>query len=1103
MKRILLSLSMLLVTLLVHAQVTTSSLTGTVLEPDGQPAIGTSIKAIHTPSGSTYSTLTNVNGRFTISNMRVGGPYTVEITYIGFQPTKYEGVTLQLGQPFVLNSTLSDSGTQLSEVVVVGRGSKLNTNRTGASTNVSTEALTTLPTISRSLTDFTRLTPQASGNSFAGRDSRYNNLQIDGSNFNNGFGLSGSPLPGGNSQPISLDAIEEVQVNIAPFDIRQSGFTGAGINAVTRSGTNTFTGSVYGYYNNQSFQGRNIASVKLDESDDAASRNFGFRLGGPLIKDKLFFFANVEREEETGANASGVNLWKASTNGVSDPDKFIARTTAKDLTDVRDHLINTWGYNPGRFEGYANDAKQYSTKFLARIDWNINEKHKLALRYNQVIGISNQLANGNSGPNPRSSVNRVSSESIAFENANYGFENSVRSLTADLSSSFSSNLSNQFLATYSQIKDVRTSKSDVFPFVDIWEGGKNYMSFGYELFSYNNDVKNDNYSFVNNLTYTSGNHTVTGGAAFEIQKFANAYVRLGTSYYRYNSVADFLTTGTPGEVAPINFGITYPYEGQDPFGRINFAQAALYVQDRIAVTEKLDVTAGLRAELPIYLNDLTANPGIDDLELLDPNGDPRKYNSGNWPKSRVALSPRIGFSYDVEGDRSFILRGGTGLFTGRVPFVWLTNMPTNAGVLQNTVELGYAEVAPWIGGISFNKDPYHWVNNPPAGAENVFIKNPLGGNPSSFALVDDNFKMPKIWRTSLGADYQIPNTPITATVDLLYTKDVNAVYQYGANRSRTVGKMNYTDGDDREFYTKADVAHNSKIGANNAMVLTNTDQKGSSYSATFGLMVPQSAAGITGGVYYTFSGAKEVSGNPGSNASSAWTNSQSINNPNDQELYNSAYAVPHRVTANMAYRINNNQNLPTTISVFYSGASQGRFTYQYSRDFNGDGTNSDLIFLPKNTADLTFVDIVSGGSVVHTAAEQATAFDKYIADNDLEQYRGQYLDRNDFLMPWLNRFDVRINQELFTGMGGGKNNLQLSIDFINFGNLLNKNWGVRQQLNNAQNLLVPVKVDPTNPTFQLNRVSEGGKSVLPTTPFRDVTSYSSTWKMQVGLRFSF
>src|SRR5690606_35359812 len=439
-------------------------------------------------------------------------------------------------------------------------------------------------------------------------------------------------------------------------------------------------------------------------------------------------------------------------------------------------------YNPGRYQGYANEAEQNSTKLLARIDWNINDVHKLAVRYNQVVGVANSLTNASSGPSPRSSTGRVSANSMAFENSNYSTENSVRSLTFDLSSNINSSLSNQFLATYSRIQDKRTSKSDIFPMVDIWDGsasGSNYMTFGYELFSYNNDVVNDNYSFVNNLTYTTGDHTITGGASFELQKFGNAYVRMATSYYRYKSVADFLTTGTPNEVAPLKFGITYPYEGQDPYASVNFGQASLYVQDRFKVNEQLDITAGIRAELPIYLNKLTANEGINSLELLDTDGNPKNYDSGNWPKSRIMLSPRVGFNYDALGDRSLIVRGGTGIFTGRVPFVWLTNMPSNAGVLQNTVEpTSYDQVANWIGGISFNPNPYHWVDNPPAGAESVFIRNPLGGSPSSFALVDSEFKMPKVWRTSLGADYQIPNTPLTATADLLYTRDVNAIYQF-------------------------------------------------------------------------------------------------------------------------------------------------------------------------------------------------------------------------------------------------------------------------------------------------------------------------------------
>lgn len=1122
MKKFLLSFLLLLGAVIVHAQVTTSSMSGTVLQSDGEPSIGASVRATHVPSGTVYGGSTNENGRFNLANMRIGGPYSVEITYIGSQPAKYDNIILQLGQPYVLNVTLSD-GLTLDEVIVSATGSTLNANKTGAGTNVNSQQLNQLPTIERSITDFTRLTPQANGNSFAGRDGRYNNLQIDGSNFNNGFGLNDNALPGGGrSQPISLDAIEEIQINIAPYDIRQSGFTGAGINAVTRSGTNNFTGSAYYFFNNQSFQGRKIGDVELPEPQDASTRNYGFRLGGPIIKNKLFFFANVERQEDDGANASGANLWRASQNGIADPTNNIARTTVADLETVRNHLINTWGYDPGRYEGYANEATQSSTKFLARLDWNINERHKFNVRYNQMESEAYSLTNGNSGPYPRASTayQRVGQNSISFENANYSTKDIVRSVTAELNSTFNSKISNQFLATYSRIQARRESPSAEFPFVDIGDGTgypssfNTYMAFGYELFTYNNDVVNDNYSFVNNLSIHAGKHDITAGAAFEIQKFGNSYVRLGTSYYRYNSVADFLTTGTPNEVAPIMFGVTYPYEGQDPYSRVNYGLASLYAQDRFSITDRLDLTFGLRAELPIYMNELTPNPSINSLTLLDQYGLPKNYDSGSWPKSRIMLSPRIGFNYDVNGDRSLVIRGGTGLFTGRVPFVWLTNMPTNSGVIQNNVEPGsYDDVENWIGNVRFNPDKYYWVNNPPAGAEDVFISTPEGGVPSSFALVDRDFKMPKVWRTSLGADYSIPNTPLIATVDLLYTHDVNAAYQYGANRAIPTTRLNYGSsgqqddyGDTRHYFpTNNDRAYNPDFGANSGTILTNTSVNGHSFSATAGVALP-ARKGFFGSIYYTYSAAKEVSGNPGSSASSAWGGSPSINSPNEQLLYNSDFAVPHRVVGNISYRAEYVKHLATTISLFYNGSSQGRFSYTYNGDINNDGITADLVYIPRNSNDINFSPLtISGdnGSVTFSPEQQRAAFDAFIAENGLEKYRGEYLKRNDFSMPWLNRFDFRVLQDIFTDIGGRRHALQVSVDIFNVGNLISKNWGIAKTFTNGQNFLVVDNVEDGVPTFNMNTMTIGGETQLVTTPFQNASNYNTTWRMQLGLRYIF
>ncbi|MBD8488598.1 TonB-dependent receptor [Echinicola sp. CAU 1574] len=1103
---------------ILHAQVTTSSIQGSVKDAQGEALIGATVKAIHVPSGSMYGAVTNVDGRFNLPNMRVGGPYTVEVSYIGFQAHQLNNISLSLGQPYALDVVLSDDETELEQVVVTASGvDDFNASRTGAATNVSNKTITNLPQINRSVLEFTRLTPQASGNSFAGRDARYNNLQVDGANFNNGFGLSSNPLPGGSSQPISLDAIEEITVNIAPFDVTQSGFTGAGINAVTRSGTNTFSGSAYYFTKNQDLQGRQIGDNEL-EKVDAGTKNFGFRLGGPIIKNKLFFFVNAEREQQTGANASGANLWRPSTDGVADPENNIARTTVDDLEAVRNHLINQWGYDPGRYEGYANEAEQTSTKFLARIDWNISDKHKLAVRYNQVVGDAPQVANATSGPRPRSpfpSGARVSQNSIAFENANYGFENTVRSITAELNSYFSPKISNQFLATYSKIRDTRTTPSDqLFPFVDIWDGGDivdgekdpgsiNYMSFGTELFSYNNDVVNDNYSFINNLIYVEGNHTFTAGAAFEIQKFGNSYVRMGTSYYRYASVEDFLTTGTPNEVAPTMFGLTYPYEGMDTYSRVNFGLASLYAQDKFAAGENLDLTLGLRAELPIYLNDLTANPSIDEITLLNKYGMPKNYSSGEWPKSKIMVSPRIGFNWDVNGDRSFTVRGGSGVFSGRVPFVWLTNMPTNAGVIQNNVEPGdYEDVAGWIGNVSFQPDRYYYVENVPAGAEDVFISSPSGGAPSSFALVDRDFKMPMVWRSSLGADYAIPNSPVVLSADLLYTNDINGVFQYGANRIRSNNIMNYGSsgalgdyGDTREFFAPGQsTAYNDVMGGNNATILTNTDVKGRSFSATFGATIPD-YNGLTASVFYTYSASKEVSANSGSNASSAWGASPVINSPNDQMLNISDFAIPHRVVASVNYRIEYAKALATTIGLYYSGSHQGRFSYTYSDDINNDGINADLVYLPRDSDDLPLVD--SDFSV----AEQRAALDAFIEENGLDKYRGEYLPRNAFLLPWLNRWDIRVMQDIFTNIGERRSTLQLSLDIVNVGNLLNSDWGVQDQLNGAENLFNLANDTPESgiPSLTLQEVS----GELPTTPFRNASGFSTTWSMQLGLRLLF
>ncbi|MCH7397420.1 carboxypeptidase regulatory-like domain-containing protein [Belliella sp. DSM 107340] len=1101
-------------------QVTTSSIQGIVSDASGETLPGANVVAVHEPSGTRYGAVTNLEGRFSLPNLRIGGPYTIQISFIGFRTQSYTGIVLKLGEPYSLTVNLDDDSEDLSEIIVTAsRTGDFTSSRTGAATNISNEQVNSLPTINRSLTDFTRLTPQSNGNSFAGRDGRYNNVQIDGANFNNGFGLSDGLLPGGRSQPISLDAIQEITVNIAPYDVRQSQFTGAGVNAVTRSGTNQFEGSAFGFFRNQNYSGRRVGDLELDEQNQASTKIMGFRLGGPIIKNKLFFFVNAEQTINEGTNPGAVNLWRPSQDGIANPDNNISRTRESDLIAVRDHLINTWNYDPGRYQGYANDAGDKSTSIFARLDWNINEKHKFAARFSSVRGTRSSLVNGNSGPRPRSAVNRVSDQSIAFESTQYGTDDIVDSYAVELSSYFSPKLSNQFIGTYSKIQATRSTFSNrLFPTIDIYTDivrdpvtgtpttdGTNYITAGYDPFTFGNDVINNNFNIVNNLTYVEGKHEITAGVAFDSQTFGNQFLRIGASYYRYASVDDFLSTGTPNEVAPIMFGVTYPYEGADTYGGITLGQASIYLQDKISISPKFELTAGLRAEAPLFLNQLTTNQSIDDLEFRSIDGGTKNYKSGEWPKTRINLSPRVGFNYDVFGDGKLKLRGGTGIFYGNIPFVWFTNMPSGAGGYQNNVEPNsYGEISDWIGGIRFNEDPYFWPNNPPAGSEDVFLTSPQGGAPGTIALVDDEFKMPSVWRTSFGSDFQVPNTPITLTGDLMYTRDVNAVYQFLANRADATQFFN-NGNDNREFYPGPGGAprFNPAIGPNNVFILSNTQEKGNIVNATFGGTI-NSNRGLFGSLFYTYTYADEVSSNPGSSANSAFAG-PNINNPNQQMLYNSFFAVPHRVVGSLSYKLNYLNHASTTFSIFYNGAHQGRFSYRYTNDINGDGINSDLLYVPANDSEINFADIVIDGQVRFTAAQQLEAFNEFV-DNDphLSKRRGQYAERNGNLIPWLNRFDIRILQDLYTNIGSRKNTLQLSLDIMNFGNMLNSDWGIATGFNNAQNLLVPAGIQQNGPsTFRMTTVTEDGQLALPKTPFRDITTIGTTWNMQIGLRYIF
>ncbi len=661
---------MLMVSTAIMAQVTTSSMSGKVTVGDaaGEEVIGATVQAVHEPSGTRYTAVTNVDGRFSIQGMRTGGPYAVTVSYIGFQPKTLKGIMLQLGETYDLGVWISEDANELNEVVITGKASKFAAEKTGASTNINSQQITSLPTVSRAITDVTRLSPYGgNGMSFAGRDGRTANFTVDGANFNNNFGLS-DKLPGGGN-PISIDAIEELQVVISPYDVRQTNFIGGGVNAITKSGTNTFRGTAYVYHRNENMRGD---AIERQEISGARAKDqqttYGFTFGGPILKDKLFFFVNGEMVK----TPTIVNRWRGSDNGVADADNYVSRTKLSDLAAVSDYMASKYGYNTGSYTNFPADENNY--KILARLDWNITDKHHLALRYNYTKNSIWNAPNATSmDGGTRMSGARMSQYSMSFANSMYSMDNLVHSFSLDLNSRLTDNLSNQFLATYSKLDDVRGSNSSEFPFIDIVRGDNNYMALGYELFTWNNAVHNTIWNMKDDLTYYLGKHKIMGGISFEHQMADNQYMRNGSGYYRYNwedgmSVSDLFNQ------TPEVFCLTYGYDGETkPAARVQFNKLGIYGQDDWNVTDKFKLTYGIRIDGLFFNNgDLMTNNAIYDLDY-----DGRHIDTGKWPNSSVTFSPRVGFTYDVFGDKSLKFRGGTGLFSGRLPLVFFTNMPTN------------------------------------------------------------------------------------------------------------------------------------------------------------------------------------------------------------------------------------------------------------------------------------------------------------------------------------------------------------------------------------------------------------------------------------------
>ena len=1109
-KSLLLCFAAMLFVISASAQVTTSSLNGRITDTSGDPIPGATVVAVHTPSGSQYYSVSNEEGRYFINGMRAGGPYTVEISILGYQTVSYTDITLQLAESYTLSAKLSEDKEMLSEAMVISTASsRFATEKTGAATNINNSQISAVPTVNRSITDVTRLSPYGGdGMKFAGADGRTANFTVDGANFNNNFGLS-EKLPGGGS-PISIDAIEEMQVVISPYDVRQTNFIGGGINAITKSGTNTLKGSAYVYHRNENMRGDSVDGDVISSGRATDRRTtYGFTLGGPIVKNKLFYFVNAEYTK----TPTIANRWRGSVNGTPNADDYISRTTLSDLQKVSEFAKSEYGYDTGSWSDFPADES--NLKVLGRVDWNINDKNKLTVRYNYTLNKAWNSPNGSSmDGGSRMPSSRTSANSMSYANSMYSMDNLVNTWSLDFNSRITDNLSNQFLATFSKLDDVRGTKSSEFPFIDILknddEGNRdNYIALGYELFTWNNAVHNTVVTMKDDLTWYKGDHKVTGGISYEYQMADNSYMRNGTGYFRYSSMDDFFSKAAPETVA-----LTYGYDGKlNPAARVRYHKPSVYAQDEWQVSDNFKLTAGIRFDGLFFDNkDLMTNASIYSMDWnadnnkdtvykngrfsLDENGNyvydakgdyiktddgayttipgRKSIDTGKWPNASLTVSPRVGFTWDVFGDKSFKLRGGTGLFSGRLPLVFFTNMPTNSGMVQyqaaingnKTVPNGYKgkteerdgktyfDMSEFAGGVLSRAELYEKLISLGYPAT---ISPEDGTIPSNFSAVDSKFKMPQVWKTSLAVDYAFPTSfPFTVSVEGIFNKTINGVVLRDWSVQDPNGFARFNGADNRPIYdtnskltylsgyskvTKEDgtVVYNPKYkNMPNAYVLENTS-KGYGYSASITVNM-EPVEGLRLMAAYTHTASKELTSMPGSNASSVLNYMGTVNGPNNPGLHNSQNVTPDRFIASLTHSDRSGNHYSFIYETWRGGFNYG---YMTSNDINNDGFNYDLIYIPTD-------EQVANREFRFVSDDDAARFMDYVhADKYLSKHQGEYAETYSVYAPWVHRLDFSYKHDFSVKVGKSTNTLQLSLDVKNILNLFNSSWGVMKHLNPA------------------------------------------------------
>ena len=1100
--RSFLVLVMLLLTTTVSAQVTTASMSGKVVDASNESLIGATVRAVHTPTGTIYNTVTQSNGQYRFQNLRIGGPYTVEFSYVGFNPEKVSNINLVLGEDHTLNIVMKEDAQTLGEVLVVAdRSSVISSNRTGAQEIITRDKMDKMPSLSHSLTDFTKLTPMSSGSNFAGTSYRFNNVTVDGASFNNSFGLSSS-LGAAGTEPISLEALEQVQVMIAPYDVRNGAFTGAGINSVTKSGSNQWHASAYMYTKSPSMTGYRQKD-DINTVTEFSNHQYGISLSGPIIKNKLFFYLNGEMDRQE----KPVNYKPRATKNDEVTGEY-SFADAQTLEQLSQFLQNKFDYNPGTYN--VGSIPTEADRITARVDWNINQKNTLSVKYFYLKSFATNSPSTSGAPTNGRGAN---SYAIPFSSCYYRTNNNFNIVMADLVTNINDRMSNTLKVGYSALRDYRDMDGGFFPQVDILDGtsaGNAFTTFGTEVNSYNNMLNSDIYQIQDNFTWIIDKHQLTFGTQSDYRKFKNGYGYSFAGSWRYSSVDSFYEdannylawkeAGADPATRPTtlatSFSQKYAVQGNGfPYAYVDILSLGFYVQDKWTVTPNLNLTLGLRIDTPIFLTDLDKN---DEAAGLTFQGG-EKIDVSKYPKTKPLLSPRLGVNWNVFGDGKLQVRGGTGIFSGTPPYVWLSNQAGNNGLLFGDLAKGrpfdgIALVTPTAADIKSSK--------------------------MDLAVTDRDFKYPQLWKTNFAVDYSFGDGWI-ATVEMLYNKDLNAIYHRNIGLNDPVGYVQEGSGKERPFFATG-VATDSKTGLDyptgyyitdrttNVIQMKNTS-KGYSFYTTLQLQ-KNFYHGVMKGLYlngsYSFGKSKSVTDGSSSVASSAWKYRPAVN-PNVEETGYASGSFRGRLLLQAAYTAEWSKNASTSIGAIYQMYQPFRYSYTYNGDVNGDGQNmNDLIYIPKDRTDINIVPATGDERSADDIWKQIDAFIKQ--DNYLSKHRGEYAERNGAITPWAHQLDINITHDIKLPLKNGQvHTLRFSFDIANFLNLLNKDWGVKETTvygssSSPQYQFLTMTQAPTaangyKPGFTMPL---NNKKVVTDT-FKDLNEQSSRWQMQFGIKYLF